>query len=257
MKRIVLTSGMVALALIAAPGVYQRGLAVGSDFSLNFVASAPFSYDHDAGGGAFNDRTVGRFDDVVESLEGGDFACGDVVTFLTRIAVNGGAAANQTIRLNFQFTAHSSGQQGVALIDNDTFPISAGLSAAINTSAVDTGTVDDDGSTATVVPGSEIYDGVTFLKPTTFYRSVDVTDLEAGESVVVRTDVGIACSGQTPTGNMQARLASAQVIAPTLSAIPAGAQTIPFKHVGDIKVCDPKDPNCVPPCDPKDPKCVS
>ena len=250
MKRNVLTAAMVALTLAAAPGVYQKGLADGGDFSLDFLAAAPFSYDHDTGGGAYNDRTVGKLDDVVESLEGGDFVCGDVVTFFTQIDVDAGAVGSQTARLNFQFTAYSTGQQGVALIDNDgLLPVPAGISAAVNSSAIDSGTADDNGSVATVVPGSEVYDGVTFLKPTTFYRSVDVTDLEAGEKVVVRTDVGLACNGQKPTGNMQARLSSAQVIDPAdaASGINTGDQTVPFKQVGAIKPCDPKeDPTCKP-----------
>src|SRR5688500_14808141 len=56
----------------------DRRLFSGGDFSLDFVASAPFTYDHSTGGGAFDDRTIGKTNDVVESLEGGDFACGDI-----------------------------------------------------------------------------------------------------------------------------------------------------------------------------------
>jgi hypothetical protein len=233
MKRMVLTSALAVLGIASAPSVYQRALADGGDFSLDFVASAPLTYDHTTGGGAYNDRTVGRDKDIVESLEGGDFACGDIVTFFTQIKVDAGAVGSQTIRLNLEYTAHSTGQQGVALLDNDV--VGAGVSAAINGSGIDTGTSDDGGSTATVVGGSEVYNGVTFIKPTTFFRSVDVTDLEAGETVVVRTDVAIGCNGQSPTGNMQARLASASVLAPVADAISSGDQTVPFKHVGDIK----------------------
>jgi hypothetical protein len=241
MRRVLLAAAM-ALSLAVLFTIQQAGSASGGDFSLDFTAAAPFSYDHDTGGGAYNDRTVGKFDDIVESLEGGDFACGDVVTFLTQIKVDSGAIGSQTARLRFQYTAHSTGQQGVALVDNDP----GGVSAGVNASAIDSGTSDDGGSVATVVPGSEVYDGVTFVKPTVFYRSVDVTDLEAGETVVVRTDTRIACNGQKPTGNMQARLAGATVIAPTVDVIPSGDQTVPFKHVGDIKPCDPTDPKCQP-----------
>jgi hypothetical protein len=191
------------LALAVQPLATPHALAAGGDFSLDFVAAAPLTYDHETGGGAYNDRTVGRDKDIVESLEGGDFACGDIVTFLTQIVVDAGAVGSQTIRLRFEFTAHSTGQQGVALVDNDT--VLAGFSAAINGSGIDSGTDDDNGSTATVVAGSEVYDGLTFVKPTTFFRAVEVTDLEAGETVVLRTDVAIACNGQSPTGNMQAR----------------------------------------------------
>ncbi|HTH07890.1 MAG TPA: hypothetical protein VL916_18555, partial [Ilumatobacteraceae bacterium] len=59
--------------------------AHGGEYSLDFVASAPTTYDHTTGGGAYDDRTIGVNKDVVESLEGGDFDCNDIVTFLTRI----------------------------------------------------------------------------------------------------------------------------------------------------------------------------
>ena len=223
----------------------QAGYADGGNFSMDFTAAEPSSYNHSTGGGSYNFRNVNT--DIVESLEGGDFACGDTVTFLTQITVDAGATGAQTIRLHFEFTAHSTGQQGVALIDNTA---AGSFSAVINRPpvATDAGTVDDNGSVATVA-FTEVYDGVTFVKPTTFFRSVDVTDLEAGEKVVLRTDVEIDCDGQSPTGNMQARLASAEVIAPVADEIRTGDQTIPFKHVGDIKPppCDPKDPDCKEP----------
>jgi hypothetical protein len=243
MRRAILGAAL-SLSLAVGYSIGQAAFADGGDFSMDFTAAAPLTYDHSAGGGSYNDRTVGRDLDIVESLEGGDFACGDIVTFLTQVRVDAGAAGAQTIRLNFEYTAHSTGQQGVALVDNDF--VGAGVSAGINPGAIDTGTVESGivASTATVF--FEDYDGVTFSKPTTFFRSVDVTGLEAGETVVVRTDVSIACDGRSPTGNMQARLASAQVIAPAADAISSGDQTVPFKHVGDIK-CDPKtDPNCKP-----------
>ena len=46
--------------------------AGGRDFAVDFIAAAPLSYDHGTGGGAYNDRSIGRDKDVVESLEGGD-----------------------------------------------------------------------------------------------------------------------------------------------------------------------------------------
>ena len=51
--------------------------------NLDLAASEPSTYDHAVGGGAFNNGGIG--DDVVESLEGGDFKCGEVATFLTEI----------------------------------------------------------------------------------------------------------------------------------------------------------------------------
>jgi hypothetical protein len=241
MKRLVYAT-VLACLLVVPFTLNQTAKASGGDFSLDFTAAAPYTYDHATGGGAYNDRTVGKFDDIVESLEGGDFACGDIVTFLTQIRVDAGAVGSQTIRIGLAFTAYSTGQQGVALVDNDT--VGAGVSAAINSSAIDDGTVDDGGSTATVV--SESYNGVTFVKPTLFTRVIDVDDLEAGETVVLRSDVAIACNGASPTGNMQAWVIGAITTSPE-DTISVGQQTVPFKHVGDIKQppCDPKtDPNC-------------
>ena len=81
MKRSMLASAMAGLWLVAQGAAAGRG-----DFSLDFTAAEPTSYNHSVGGGAYNDRTINK--DVVESLEGGNFACGDTVTFLTRIAVD-------------------------------------------------------------------------------------------------------------------------------------------------------------------------
>ena len=227
---------LMAAAICAAAAsqllVSPSAFAAGGDFSLDFTAAAPLTYNHATGGGLYNLRAVGNNKDIVESLEGGDFACGDTVSFLTQIRVDAGALGAQTIRLRFEFTAHATGQQGIALIDNDA---ALSVSAAINYGVGDIGIADDTGSSATVFSEGISGPGV-FIKPTTFNREVTVTDLEAGEKVVLRTDVKIACNGESPTGNMQARLSSASTIVGTGGeAIRVGDQTIPFKRVGDVK----------------------
>jgi len=98
-------------------------------------------------------------------------------------------------------------------------------------------------STAVVV--FEDVDGDVFDKPTPFDRQVVVTGLEAAETVVLRTDVAVVCNGDRPRGNMQARLADAEVTAPESDTISSGDQAIPFKHVG--RICDPKTEQCEPP----------
>src|SRR5688572_2507994 len=75
----------------------NRRLFDGGDFSLDFIAAAPFTYHHSTGGGAYDDRTIGKENDVVESLEGGDFAAGDIVTYFVAITVDAGATGVQTI----------------------------------------------------------------------------------------------------------------------------------------------------------------
>src|SRR5262245_41233183 len=112
-----LLAGMLSMALVGQPLLAGKAFAVGGDFSLDFTASAPETYDHLTGGGAYDD---GKLKDVVESLEGGDFACDDFVTFLTQIVVAPGAV-NQTIELKYDWTADSTGQSGAAFNEFQAF----------------------------------------------------------------------------------------------------------------------------------------
>jgi len=195
---------LVALAVCAAVLGSQGASAAGGDFSLDFTAAAPLTYNHATGGGTYDLREVGRDEDIVESLEGGDFACLETVTFLTQIRVDAGAVGTQTIRLRFEFTAHATGQQGIALVDNT----AAGSFSATTNSAADLGVAENANKSVATVFSEAITGPGVFIKPTLFTREVDVNNLEAGEKVVLRTDVQIACNGQSPTGNMQARLSS-------------------------------------------------
>ncbi|MCL1051000.1 hypothetical protein L2755_15390 [Shewanella abyssi] len=222
--------------------------AVGGDFSLDFTASAPLSYDHNTGGGAYNDRTVGRDKDIVESLEGGDYACGDTVSFLTLVSVDSSGDDNQTIELDFEFTAHSTGQQGVALSDVTGYKINyfadlLSSPAPIPDTAINTLV---DKSTITEKDKSV---GTLFKKKSTLEATYAVDNLDAGDEVVVRVDVLISCDfGSSPTGNMQARLAGSRVthigidtngepipVNGRSSRIAGGDQTVPFKNVNQIE----------------------
>src|SRR5688572_21889315 len=106
-------SSSSSYSLVRVEQLESRRIFDGGDFSLDFVAAAPFTYDHATGGGAFDDRTIGKEDDVVEQLEGGDFACGDIVTYLVEVSVDEGATGVQTIELDFEFLSDSTGQSGV------------------------------------------------------------------------------------------------------------------------------------------------
>jgi len=212
----------------------KTAVYAGGDFSLDFVASAPHTYNHTTGGGAFDDGTIGVDDDVVESLEGGDFTCGDIVTFLTKVTVADGAVGAQTIALNYSFTADATGQPGVALSDIVGVSINYGNVGGDGTGGTDAGMMDDGGSTATLSNEMITGDG-TLFNDNNLVGTVTVTDLEAGEVVIVRVDVRIACDpGSSPTGNMQAALPSASVTVPAASTINVGNQTIPFKNVNQI-----------------------
>ena len=228
---------LLGAILVGQPLLLGNAFAAGGDFSLDFTAAAPFTYDHTTGGGAFDDRTIGKNKDVVESLEGGDFACGDLVSFLTQIQVDAGATGTQTIDLTYVWTADTTGQSGVALDEMKSATINYGVIAGgvgEGPGGTDAGIFNDDGGSAASIVATD-YTEVTFSKGAEHAATVRVTDLEPGENVVLRFELNLVCNGQKPTGNMQARLDSATVFAPVSDDISSGDQTIPFKQVGAIK----------------------
>ena len=244
MKRTVLAAAIASAVVLAqSPAAF----ADGGDFKLDFIAAAPFTYDHTTGGGAFDDRTIGKANDVVESLEGGDFACGDWVTHFVQISVIPGAA-QQTARVTFKWTADSTGQSGAAYDQMHNPKINTGVIAG----AEGEGPGGTDGGNVEVAPAASIVGFTQELNQTLHSKgaehsaTVDVAGLNGGDKVILRFELDIACNGQDPTGNLQATLATAEVIEGGKGKIGSGAQTVPLKRVGDIKP---------PPCDPKTETC--
>ncbi len=248
----VASAAALVLSVVAAPHLGSHGSAPaaqasGGDFSLDFVASAPLTYNHTTGGGVFDDRTIGTNGDVVESLEAGSFACGDVVTYLVQVVVDSGAVGTQTIRVTNTFTANTTGQPGAGH--------SQVLGVRINNPASVTGgdqgpKTTDSGFVGTI--NSTIANVTTFVDPaggtvlptipTTANDvgvSYDVTNLEAGDHVIVRIDTRLSCGlGESPTGNLQANLTSAYVVG-SGDTISTGQQTIPFKQFGSLPTNTP------------------
>ena len=239
---------LLSMTLVGQAVLVGKAFAAGGDFQLDFTAAGPLTYDHATGGGAYDNRTVGRGDkigdDIVESLEGGDFFCGDKVSFLTQISVNAGAVGTQAIDLTFAWTPASTGQPGVAFnnianrLINYGAPIvdQNGLIIGEGPGGSDLGIDDDGGSAAPNL--NETLSPLFDKKAQESVGTIRVTDLEADELVVLRFDLVIACSGQKATGNLQARLKEAKVVGSN-DPISVGDQTINLKNVGDIK-CDPK-----------------
>jgi len=245
MKRSVLALAIAGAITLAQP---QPASADGGDFSLNFVAAAPFTYDHATGGGAFDDRTIGKANDVVESLEGGDFACGDLVTHFVKITVGAGAA-QQTIRMTFKWTADSTGQSGAAYDQMHNPKINTGIidgGVGEGSGGTDAGNVEV-GTAASVVGFTQDLGDPLHAKGSEHSATVDVAGLNGGDKVILRFELDIHCNGESPTGNLQASLLSAEVISGGTGAIGSGAQTIPLKRVGGIKPCEK---NCEPPPKP-------
>ncbi len=235
-------ASLLTALLLTAPAAE----AASGDFSIDFIAAAPQSYNHLTGGGAYDDRTIGVDKDVVESLEGGDFSCGDIVTYFAEVTVDDTTQADtdapQTIEMNFSFLADATGQSGVAIGEIVLVQVNYGniedLIAGEN--SVDDGIIDDGGSTATLI--TDYLTGPLFQSGSELHGTVELDDLERDEKVVVRIDVKLFCDpGSNPTGNLQGALTGARltyinsnVAVDPPEAISGGEQTIPFKKIGDI-----------------------
>jgi len=99
---------------------------------------------------------------------------------------------------------------------------------------------------ALVLPADEL-----FTQHASRSAIIRVDNLSANEKVVLRFDLLLACDtdpSTSPTGNLFAQLSSAEVITSDTLAANSGEQTIPLKHVEDIKQCPPK--GCEPPPPP-------
>jgi uncharacterized repeat protein (TIGR01451 family) len=215
-------AGVLLAALVLAAVASDRAWGAGGDFGIDFAAAAPDSYDHSTGGGAFND---GGNDSVVEQLNGGDFACGDIVTFLPQVTVADDAqAAAQTITMSFSFDASTTGGNGEVGFDDI-------VNVQVNYGVGDTGIDDDGGSTATLTsetPPPEPFTGELL-------GTVTLDDLEPGEVVVVRIDVQLACGSGAASGNVQSSIESALNVVPDDGGtINVGNQTIPLQSPGDV-----------------------
>ena len=179
-------------ALIANPfssggGASTPAQASGGDFSLDFIAAAPQTYNHlttpavetSAGSLQYDARAINS--DVVESLEAKDFACQDTIVFFTQVTVDSGATGTQAIDLHYDFDAQNNGQAGVGYKQ----VVAAGVSNVDFAGQTQETGNHDTGTAATATLTSQSYD--TGTVPTSFgtandlFATVHVTGLDAGE----------------------------------------------------------------------------
>jgi hypothetical protein len=202
-----------AAVLLAAGPV----LASGGDFSINFAAADPTTYNHSTGGGSWSDG-------FVTSLEGGDFRAGDIVSWLALVTVRSGADGPQTIQLDFSFAAVNTGHPGAGLRNLVSMEFTGdGYSE-------DEVTLLDYWSDEPLSPGDE-----------TLHCSVKIGDLYGGQKVVVRINTRLSRDpGSSPTGNLWGRLDAGTVagFSGKDATISTGKQTVPFQRVGDIQAAD-------------------
>ncbi|MCB0973714.1 MAG: hypothetical protein KDB86_04035, partial [Actinobacteria bacterium] len=206
-----------------------------SGYQFDFAASVPDTYDHSTGGGAFDDAT--KNNDVSEELEAEDFACGDIVTFLTLIEAPTDLEGTDTLELNYSFTADTTGRSGAAISEVVGVAINDGVvSGGDGPNGTDSAQNHDGGSTATLT--NQSLDGPPFESGSDLNATVLVTDVDPGEVIVLRVDVRLACQPNSkPTGNLQASLDSVYSLSDDgtpAESESAGAQTVPFKQFGDL-----------------------
>ena len=213
-----------ALAAPAAPP--GGGGLEGGDIDLDYVAAGPFTYDHSTGLGAYptfgyNDRTIDKDDGVVESLESGDFECGDYVTFFTQITVDSGAADGGAIELDYTFGAETTGQPGLGFSDI--------IDVGVNTPDDGNQNLDGDETATLIAEGfdSSGYDQVT--------GTVAIDGLDPGDVVIVYLIAELTCEpGETPTGNILNAIETGRVTSNDDDTIPVGQQTVPMKTTGFV-----------------------
>lgn len=233
MRKRVVKRIITALLLLGSVITYTPGASAQlSGVEIDFAAAEPLTYNHATGGGSWGDGDVNS--DIERSLEGEEFACGDNVSYLTKVSIGDTseltAMGAMTLDLSYYFTLDTTGQSGVALGE----PFTAVMNS------VDSASSHDGGSS--VATASIVYSGPVFTKGSNLIAKIRLTDAEAGETIIVRTDIRILCqAGASPTGNLQAKFDSAAMVfklgntaVNPAEPISGGEQTVPFQNLGNL-----------------------
>ena len=231
-RKVLLTS-LAALTLVGS--ILQSVVPASAQtngIDIDFAGAEPLTYNHATGGGKWGNGTVNS--DIERSLEGEDFACGDRVSYLTKIAAADTselqALGEMTLDLRYSYDLDTTGQSGVALAEPFSVEITSGDSANNN----------DGGSAVSLLNITPT--GPIFQSGSEMFVKIRLTDLEAGETVVIRTTVTLRCQlGSSPTGNVQAKFEDAFLMFKSGStpvnppdAINSGAKTVDLKSVNKV-----------------------
>ena len=232
------TAFAVALMVELAAFFYWVALAFPAsadknDFSIDFSAAAPGSYNTATGGGAYDSGTNGS--DIVDSLAAGSVACGDIVSYLTQVTIDADAVGTQMITFDYTFAVEGTSGNRAGHIDVTGLAMNYASSAGEGPGGLDSGINDDGGSSISGV--IEGYDAAGDNPPGSTYPATaeelnlmfDLDDLEAGESVVFRIDVLLACDAGSGSGLVQA---TQNGVSLGSQSVPGGGETIPLVGFG-------------------------
>jgi len=226
---IVVRFTVVLLLLISQMSLISVARAQGPGVALTLAAANPETYDHSIGGGQWN---TGRKNiDILETLEGKDFACEEVVSYLMKVEAPNteylASLGEMTLDMNYSITMDTTGQSGVALGEPVTVGVNTGDPANIN----------NGNSVASTVGTSQT--GPMFSKGSLLLKTFRLTGVEAGETVIFRFNVKILCQvGSNATGNLQVKFIDGALATTMLSAtqntnapINGGNETVSLKSV--------------------------
>ena len=232
------TAFAVALMVGLAAFFYWVALAFPAsadknDFSIDFSAAAPGSYNTATGGGAYDSGTNGS--DIVDSLAAGSVACGDIVSYLTQVIIDADAVGTQMITFDYTFAVEGTSGNRAGHIDVTGLAMNYASSAGEGPGGLDSVINDDGGSSISGV--IEGYDAAGDNPPGSTYPATaeelnlmfDLDDLEAGESVVFRIDVLLACDAGSGSGLVQA---TQNGVSLGSQSVPGGGETIPLVGFG-------------------------
>jgi uncharacterized repeat protein (TIGR01451 family) len=219
----------VGLQVLGAASAVAVGFS-GSDVSVDLVAAGPFTYDHDTLAGTGNlprygSRTISKTNGVVESLEGGDFACGDLVLFFGQVVIDSSSTGSDgTVELDMSFLSEPTGQPGVGFDDI----VSVGISP--KDSLAGGGNENLDGNERVSLTNEHA--GVVGSK-SAILGTVVITHLDPGDTLIYQIVGHLGCDpNSSPTGNIQTAIQDGRIDG---TAFGVGNQTIPFKKVEDVQ----------------------
>ncbi|MCB0020757.1 MAG: DUF11 domain-containing protein [Anaerolineales bacterium] len=225
-KRNMIRTTAMLVVLLAGLWLVPQAKADHDDIEVTLMAAAPLTYDHLIGGGAFNDGSDGHDKDVQDNLRGAGLTCGDVVTYLALIEVDEDAGDfDRVATFNFSFAAKPNGQPGIAHsavsyvglnygevengdsgTGNNPGAGQFGLDSAMadDRQTIDGGDTGQGGSTVQYTTvfapaGTTPFNGAEELLVT-----AEITDLDPGESLVLRLDTIVSCQPDaSPRGTLK------------------------------------------------------
>ncbi|MCA9382168.1 hypothetical protein KC660_02045, partial [Candidatus Dojkabacteria bacterium] len=209
---------MMSPLLAFSPAYATDDPPSGGDFSIDFAAAKPNTYDHTTGGGHYND---GSNTYVVESLNGGDFHENDIVSFFDYVEASGDYTGTASIKIKNKFGNQSTNNH---LLGFDTL-----VQVIVNnpdSGLADTGVSAGIANVTSNIVGHDLE--VEF----------DVTGIEDGDTIPVRIDVRLY--NDEPNANsstVQSSLDDASLNDCNNSCgINTGNQTIPLHEANEVVV---------------------